>query len=297
MSTEAVAADRFRSALVIGAAGGMGATLLQLLLADGHGVHGVDLAPAPELAQGDIRAPDDKLSALLASADLVVLAVPDALAIEIGASVARRLQPSALLVDCTSVKAGYVGAVSTVAQINCELLSINPLFGPGLDWKGRTFAVTPIRSGPASERFQAALRRAGVKALAVSAEAHDSMAAEAQASLHALLIAYLAAQTTDAGAFAPPPTAIATRLAARVVTGAPDVYWEIQTANPLAHEARRRLIEALTALDHAAASGDRGSFNALVDQARGQLGSDADLYKRQALRLFEHLHHIAGEQS
>lgn len=288
MSTDTAGA-RFRSAFVIGAAGGMGATLLQLLQADGHSVQGIDITPAPDLLQGDIRALDANLLAMLASADLIILALPDKLAVEIGVDVARRLRPSALLVDCTSVKGGYVGALSDASQVSCELASINPLFGPGLNWTGRTIAFTSIRLGPACERFQGALQRAGAELLIVDADTHDRMAAEAQASLHALLISYLASRTEEALAFAPPPTAIATRLAARIVTGAPDVYWEIQTANPFAQNARRRLIGALEALDNAAATGDRAAFNVMMDQAKGRLGSHADRYKREAVLLFEHL--------
>lgn len=293
MSTDAAAA-RFRSAFVIGAAGGMGATLLQLLLADGHSVQGIDITPAPGLLQGDIRALDAHLLAMLARADLIVLALPDKLAVEIGVDVARRLGPSALLVDCTSVKAAYVGALSDAPQISCELASINPLFGPGLDWTGRTIAFTSIRTGSACERFQGALQRAGAKLLMVDADAHDRMAAEAQASLHALLIAYLASRTEEAQAFAPPPTAVAARLAARIVTGAPDVYWEIQTANPFAPNARRRLIDALEALDNAAVTGDRAAFGALIEQAKSRLGDQADRYKHEAVRLFEHLNKISS---
>ncbi len=289
--------DRFHSALVVGANGGMGATLFEILTADGHTVRGMDIAPASGQIEIDIRNPSADAKAMLGSADLVVLAVPDALAVEVGASIAIELPPSALLVDCTSVKRAYVDAIEAVApRIGCELMSINPLFGPGLSWKGRTFAVTPIRPGAGTKRLHATLERAGIEMLVVDATTHDRMAAESQASLHAFLIAYLSSRTPESLAFAPPPTEVATRLAARVVTGAPHVYWEIQAKNPLAHGARRRLIDALEKLDYAATSGDRAAFDAMLTGAKEQLGEHAELYKKQAVYLFEHLDHAAGRR-
>ena len=67
--------------------------------------------------------------------------------------------------------------------------------------------------------------------------------------------AFITSASADGMIFDTPPNRVMRMLAARILSGEPHVYWKIQTSNPFAGEARRRLIAALQALDEICAGG------------------------------------------
>ena len=80
--------------VVAGGAGAVGTLFVELLTAAGADVHVADSA-----AGADITAPDALLAAELAMADVVVLAVPEPVALQALGAVTAALSPGALLVD------------------------------------------------------------------------------------------------------------------------------------------------------------------------------------------------------
>lgn len=274
----------FSRAIVAGAGGGMGRMFLDRLRSAGCAAVGWDVRPGDGGTAADVLDPTGEMRAALAAADLVILAVPDQVACRAAPHLARAMDAGAMLVDCTSVKAPYAAAVGDAGD--CGLVSVNPLFGPGLDWAGRSIVVTELRPPRRPERLTAFLEGAGLRIIRLDAARHDRLAAEAQAQLHAALLGFMAAASPDGMLFDTPPHRVTRMLAARILSGAPQVYWEIQTANPFAPEARRRLIAALQALDAICAAGDAEGFARLLDHARGNLGQDAGDLSAQCLRLF-----------
>jgi prephenate dehydrogenase len=282
----APAEGRFRRGLVVGAAGGMGAMLLDRLNRRGHRVLGLDKVTVDGAIVGDIERPSSDDLERLAAADLVVLALPDDVAVRVGPAVADRLAPEALLVDCCSVQTRFANSVADVGR--CEIISINPLFGPGLDPTGRVVTLTPLRNGPAALRFEASLKASGMRLIRLEPAVHDRVMAENQAGVHALVLAHLLARSAISSAdLAPPPAAIVDRLAARILSGAPHVYWSIQVDNPWAGEARKRLIAALQALDDIFCAGDRQAFERQLEAARLKLGTPVDALALDCIRMFE----------
>ncbi|MCZ0963998.1 prephenate dehydrogenase/arogenate dehydrogenase family protein [Paracoccus benzoatiresistens] len=274
----------FGSAIVVGAAGGMGRMFLDQLVSAGCETTGWDVRPDGSVKAADILDLSEEMRLLLRAADLVLLAVPDGVACQAGAGIAGAMAPDAMLVDCTSVKAPYVRAVQHAGS--CGLVSVNPLFGPGLSWAGRSIVVTELRAPRFPERLTGFLENAGLRILRLDAERHDRLAAEGQAQLHAAILGFLVSASAEGMAFDTPPNRVMRMLAARILSGEPEVYWKIQMSNPFAAEARRRLITALQTLDEICAAGDEEGFARLLWEARGHLGQDGVELSADCVRLF-----------
>lgn len=270
--------------IVFGAAGGMGRMFLDRLEAAGFDTLGADLNGGDGVIAADILDLGEAMSQALAAAGMVILAVPDAIACEAAADIADKMHSEALLVDCTSVKAPYVEGVADAGT--CGLVSINPLFGPGLDWTGRSVVVTELRPGEDIERLTGFLESCGLAIITLDAERHDALAAEAQAQLHAAILGFILSVSADGALFNTPPNRVMRMLGARILTGEPHVYWKIQSSNPFAGVARRRLITALSEFDAMCERGDDAGFAAMLENAKDNLGDDPASLSAACVKLF-----------
>jgi prephenate dehydrogenase len=274
----------FRSAVVVGAGGGMGRMFLDRLESTGCETIGMDVRGGDGVLAADVLDLSVDMRLALRAVELVILAVPDRVACRAAPDVACAMAPEAMLVDCTSVKAPYIKAVDHAGE--CGLVSVNPLFGPGLLWTGRSIVVTELRAPRFPERLTGFLERSGLEIIRLDAERHDRLAAEGQAQLHAAILAFITSVSADGMVFDTPPNRVTRMLAARILAGEPHVYWEIQTSNPFAGEARRRLVTALQALDEMCAVGDEEGFARLLVGARDHLGRDPAELSAQCVKLF-----------
>jgi len=271
-------------AIVFGAAGGMGRMFLERLDAAGFETLGVDITPGEGLVSADLNALSRDVRVAIKAADMVILAVPDAIACKSAALVAGAMSEDAMLVDCTSVKAPYVEALGDAGT--CGLVSINPLFGPGLDWTGRSIVVTELRAPAYPEDLTGFLERFGLNIIRLDAEQHDRLAAEAQAQLHAALTGFIASVSADSALLDTPPNRLMRMMSARILAGEAHVYWKIQASNPFASEARHKLIEALKALDDICVAGDANAFSGFLEKAKPNLGAPATLLSDECVQLF-----------
>lgn len=276
--------EDFRRAIVVGAGGGMGRMFLDRLAATGYETIGLDLAGGDGVIRGDVLDLSEDIRRVLGTVDLAMLAVPDEVACRAAPGLVRAMAPEAMLVDCVSVKAPYRAAVGEVG--GCGLVSVNPLFGPGLDWAGRSIVVTELRAPRFPDRLTGFLEASGLRIIRLDAEHHDRLAAEAQAQVHATILGFAASASAEGMVIDTPPNLALRLLAARILTGEPHVYWKIQTSNPFAGEARRGLIAALQRLDKICTAGDEEGFARLLAGARGHLGGDAAELSDQCVKLF-----------
>ena len=97
---------------------------------------------------------------------------------------------------------------------------------------------------------------------------------------------FIMSASADGRVFDTPPNRVMRMLAARILSGESHVYWKIQTSNPFAGEARRRLIAALQALDEICTAGDDEGFARLLVGAREHLGRDTAELSDQCVKLF-----------
>jgi 4-amino-4-deoxyprephenate dehydrogenase len=284
--------------VVAGGAGAVGALVVDLFLGAGADVLVVDVASPPAeiaqscaYAQGDVCAMDARLVAEIRLADVVVLAVPERVALAAVPALARQLRPGTLLVDTLSVKTRIVAALDAHAEA-VEALSLNPMFAPALGIDGRAVAAVVVRDGPRGRALLDAVGRRGGRVVELGADEHDRVAATTQALTHAVVLAFglaldeLGVGVEDLGAVATPPHLTLLALLARIGAGEPETYWDVQAGNPHAHRARTALAAGLATLADAADHGTGGDFAAILERAREALGPASGAYARICEDLF-----------
>lgn len=106
------------------------------------------MAPGPRATADATARSRDAGAAALVRAGCVVLALPAA-SRDAGAAVARRLKPSAVLVETLSVKRGPADWTALRPAV-VDYLGTNPQFSPDLAWRRRTVAMVHYREGLAA---------------------------------------------------------------------------------------------------------------------------------------------------
>ena len=285
------------SAVVVGGSGAVGALLVERLAVAGvPAIHVIDRCspgaqPHVDWIQDDICHPLDQTLQLIESADLVVLATPEAVAIAgLGAFLAR-MRPGSLLVDTLSVKSRFAQALQGT-DTEVELLGINPMFAPSLGFAGRSVVAVPYATGERAEAFLEFIRAQGSDVVSLSAEEHDRACAALQVATHAAVLSFGIAlraanyELAAAARIAPPPHRTMLALLARIVSGDPEVYRDIQVANPFAAGMRVQLAAAQRRLDEVVSEGSAESFDRLIVDLRS-IFADADVdYAQLCAQLF-----------
>ena len=285
-------------AVVVGGSGAVGALLVERLAAAGvSGLHVVDKRSpkAPSHAtwvRDDICMPGDQSVGLIESADLVILATPEEVAIAGLRALLPRMQRGSLLVDTLSVKSRFAQALQAIGT-QAELLGINPMFAPSLGFAGRSVVAVPYVAAERADAFLDFIRSQGSDVVRLSAEEHDRACAALQVATHAAVLSFgiaLRAINYDLAAaarIAPPPHRTLLALLARIVSGDPEVYREIQVANPFAAEMRAQLVAAHRRLDATIDNGSAEAFNQLVVDLRSIFADAGIDYAQLCARLFD----------
>jgi 4-amino-4-deoxyprephenate dehydrogenase len=280
--------------VVVGGAGAVGGLVVDLLLDAGARVVVVDVAePAVEVAyvHVDVNALDAALAAELREAGVVVLAVPEDVALAAVPALAPQLASGSLLVDTLSVKTEIAEALAAHAA-HLEAVSLNPLFAPALGFDGRPVAAVVVHDGPRARALLEAVRGRGARIVELAADEHDRAAAVTQALTHAAVLAFgralddLGVDVEELGAVATPPHLTLLALVARIASGKPETYWDVQAGNPYARRARTALAAALASLADAVDYGTEDDFSAILEGADRCLGPTRDAYARICEELF-----------
>lgn len=297
----APAGDLARCVLV-GGNGAVGRLFAGALTAVADEVAVVDVAtdPHPDVrALGpyhplDAQQPSPELSAVLSEADCVVLALPEHTARKVLPHVLAALPAGALLVDTLSVKGMFAWAALD-AHAPVELLSLNPMFAPSLGFAGHAILAVELAPGPRSQALLALLRSLARVVTVPDADAHDRATAALQVATHAgvlgfgLALAELDVDLDELLPVAPPPFLALLALLARIASGNPETYADIQRANSFAGRARRALAAAIEQLDEAALDEEPQRTDALVVQAGELLGPHREALAEQAAALLAQL--------
>jgi prephenate dehydrogenase len=272
--------------------------MVDLLLGAGADVFVADVAAPPAEvarvcghARGDVRVMDARLVAEMRLADIVVLALPQHVALAAMPAVARQLRPGTLLADTLSVKTGIVAALAAHAA-HLEAVSLNPMFAPDLGFDGRAVAAVVVHDGPRARALLDAVGRRGGRVAELGADQHDRVAAVTQALTHAAVLAFglaldeLGVAVDDLGSVATPPHLTLLALLDRITSGTPETYWHVQAGNPHARRARTALAAGLATLAETADNGTGADFAAILERAHDRLGRDCDAYSRICEELF-----------
>jgi prephenate dehydrogenase len=286
--------------VILGGQGGVGQLFAELLGDEGK-VTLVDLRastpPSGTFAMvADACRPSPQLIAELADADVVIVALPE----EVGAAAieaaAAHLPRGALIAETLSVKSTIAGPLATAAERHgLEALGVNPMFAPDLGFPGRPVLVSEVRGGSRCRRLGMLIEERGGRLVRISIPEHDRLTASLQVATHASLLAFglaskaLGADVATLVAAAPPPHRTLLALLARIITGTPEVYRDIQAAHPYAHEARRAVSDAITQLDDAATSTSAARFEEILAELAEWLGPERERLAGDCAELFAHL--------
>lgn len=287
--------------VVAGGSGAVGSLFAESLQDSGNDVVIVDRdIPGPahrvtRFVRGDISDPGAEVADVVRTADVVLLSVPESVALAAIGRLVGTLRPDALIVDTLSVKTTVVPALRAAALIagEAEALSLNPMFAPSLGFAGHPVASVVVRDGRRGRALHDLIEQWGARVVTVTADQHDRVAAAAQVLTHAAVIAFGAAlaeldvDIADLDRMGPPPHTALLSLLARIASGTPEVYWDVQAANPYAPAARRALSRGVSQLTAVVEDGDSAAFGDLLDRLCGVFGPLRGAYRErcaQALR-------------
>jgi prephenate dehydrogenase len=283
--------------VVVGGAGQVGGLFVRLLLPCGP-VTSVDSGQSPagevESITGDACRPSAGVLDAVRSADVVIFALPESAALAAITACAAAVRPGALLVETLSVKENVTPTLAeTAARCGVEACGVNPMFAPELGFAGNAVAAVRVAGGPRTAALLDLISAAGSRVVELSAAEHDRIAAVLQVATHAAVLAFGSVVVEQGGHLAglldlaPPPHLTMLALLARITGGNPDVYWDIQAANPRAAGARAALGVAVGMLDGLARSGDHAGFTDFVHRIEDHLGTAGPLLRERCTQLFD----------
>lgn len=258
-------ASQSKRAVIIGF-GSVGQLIASILTPHGWEIHALDPRPRASIEadtalsaleqylEVDAREPTPAAAEALTGCSLVILAVPEESALETLEALVPLLPADTLLVETLSRK-DRLRAHLAAATPKHMMLSINPLFHPSLGPRGNRVAVVEPVADPAVTDFLDCVEDAGAHVVSLSAREHDEELVAVQALTHSALLAFAASlprivdDVDRCLDFAPPPTRLLMALAARVISGSPETYWDIQGVPAGQPPPRDTLARALAQLD------------------------------------------------
>ncbi len=266
--------------LVVGGAGGMGSWLRGLLELAGHRVEVCDPAV------GELPGEEGVFSKVADVPDLdayeaIVLAVPLRDTPAVLAEVVRR-RPRGRVVEVASIKTPLAPVLAEADQLGVEVLCLHPMFGPGKHMNEDLPIVVAVRGGRSFAEVRPALEEwldhPYVRLVPLPFESHDVLMAWLLGLSHLSGIVFASALSWSSLS----PELLfrcASTTFRRQAEGAlsilgedPDLYLDIQHANPHRRQVYEALRAAIDELEAAVEACDRADFEAIVARARAALG-------------------------
>jgi prephenate dehydrogenase len=279
--------------VVFGAAGVVGRWARRHLAGDQDQVATVDLTGEVD-HRADARAPDAKTRAAVAAADLVALALPEDVAAACIDWLPDAAPARAVVLSTCSVQRPLFDR-SAKAGMPQLLIGANPMFSPTLPAAGRPVVVVAREQRDEVAAVRDRLAAAGMSVTVMTPDEHDAAMSYLQVLPHAAVLSFagaLAQAPVDVEtlmAMAPPPARTLIALACRMVTAPPEVYWDIQHANPDGEQRRRELRAAIARLDTLVVAGRSADFQAALSAAADWLGPHLGVGADECRTLFHYL--------
>lgn len=241
-----------RSICIIGGDGGMGRLFNRLLSARGHEI--------VVLEKGD----DLSTHPAIETSDVVVVAVPMAVACSVVRQVAPRVREDALLCDVNSLKRDVCEEMKGAAG---QSVGFHPMFGPSVQsFHGQKVVVCEVQPGPLASEFVQELALLGAEIVESDAETHDRMMAVVQVLVHFSTIVMGEAlkrtgtEIQDSLRFTSPIYRLELAVVGRIFTQNADLYGEILMSNPFGESMRSAYVEAARDIAQIVEDGDRDRF-------------------------------------
>lgn len=276
-------ADRF-SIGIIGGTQGMGAFLARVFGASGFAVDamGKDAgAPAAEVA---------------ARNDLVIVAVPIDVTVEVVRAIAPHVKKGACLMDVTSIKRAPLEAMMAAAPNGVDVVGTHPMFGPhGADFDRQKVVLCRGRGDDAFLRVKKLYETFGAETIEATAEEHDAQMALIQVLVHEktmVLGSVLERLKADLGrslAFASPIYRTELAMIGRMFSQHAELYADILTVNPEAPRLSHVFEQEAAYFARAVAMADRDSVVKRFRQVAEYMKDFAAWAKKQSDAILDDL--------
>jgi len=177
--------------------------------------------------------------------DIIVLSVPNFAAPENVSKFAPLMKKGALLMDLCSVKSAVCAELEKHKAKGIELLSIHPMHGPRLkSIEAQQVVFIPIESNEKSKVIEEFFRAEGANIVYSNPKEHDEILSIVQGLNHfsqfvsAGVLKELGVDIKRSMAFGSPNYNLFLSVVSRVVLQNPELYAQIQLANPLNEKMR-----------------------------------------------------------
>jgi chorismate mutase/prephenate dehydrogenase len=232
----------------------------------------------------DRDTPEQERRAALRAASSVIISVPISITEEIIRNVISELQPDALLLDLTSLKAKPLAAM---LEHRGEVLGLHPMCAPSeVGLLNQPVVVCRGRSGPKTDGFIEILFNLGARIREMDAERHDKLMAVVQGLHHFYAIAFahcfkaLGISPEETMLVSSPVYELRTQLMARILGQDANLYIDIELENPYVPQALRAYAQSVEQFKDAIEQGSRSDCLAFFREAVEIFGD----FGRQALQ-------------
>lgn len=261
-----------KRALVIGGTGKMGRWFVEFLASQAFAVEVAD--PAGRVP-GFVHRDGWQHGAV--DHDVIVVATPLRIAARLLRELALR-KPTGLVFDIGSLKTPLREGLEALAEANCRVTSLHPMFGPDTELlSGRHVIFVDVGHAGATTEARDLFQPTMVKQVAMTLEEHDRVIAYVLGLSHALNIAFFTA-LGESGETVPKLAELSSTtfdaqldVADRVALDNPHLYFEIQALNEYGDVALDSLERAIHSLRSLVAAGDESSFVELMQRGRDYL--------------------------
>lgn len=271
-----------KNVTIVGGKGVMGQFFQQRLSVAGHHVKTLG------------RTDWDKVSELLADADLVLISVPIDRTIEIIGQIAPSLPANAVLADITSIKAPIVTAM--LASHSGPVVGLHPMFGPGVQsFLSQKVVICPGRDDEACQWLLDFMAEDGGDLIVCTPEEHDQMMVAVQAIRHFSafgLGVFLAQEGIDIGRsleLSSPIYRIGINNVSRLFGQDASLYVEIMLSTEERRKAIARLANTFVRLAKLVEGEDRSALLTEFNQTTDTFGAETDRAVKESDRTIEAL--------
>ncbi len=212
---------------ILGGTQGMGAFLARVFRDGGFTVEAMGLGEGPSAIEVASRN------------DLVIVAVPIDITVDVVKAVAPFVRKGACLMDITSIKRPPLEAMLEAAPDGVDVVATHPMFGPhGIDFDRQKVVLCKGRGDASFARVKKLFESFGAETIEATAEEHDAQMALIQVLVHEktmVLGSVLARLGADLGRslqFASPIYRTELAMIGRMFSQRAELYADILTVNP-----------------------------------------------------------------
>jgi len=210
-------------------------------------------------------------------ADLILVATPLAASPGIYRQLIDRA-PQGIICDIASIKSGLLGEITAARKAGLRVASLHPMFGPGARvLSDKVICLCRCGDQPSLERVRRILTETSARLVEVDIMHHDRLMSCILGLSHLMNIVFARTLTRSGLSYEELSRAASTTFLRQmdttrsVITENPDLYFEIQRANPHSAELFRQLRTAVEEITGMVTSTDLEGFRRVMEQGRDYL--------------------------